>query len=73
MWVARPMACFVWLFKPFIVVINGAANATLRVFGIKPANGRDHIHSEDELRMIITASGAEHGGTLRGNASGAAR
>ncbi len=65
LWVARPMACIVWLFKPFIWVINGSANTTLRAFGIKPAGAHDHIHSEDELRMIITASGAENGGTLR--------
>jgi len=65
LWVARPMMVFIWLFRPFIGVINGAASAVLRLFGIKSISGHDMVHSEEELRMIITASGTENGGTLR--------
>lgn len=63
--VAGPMAFFCWLFKPFILLVNGAANAVLVPFGVKAGTAHDLVHSEDELRMIITASGTEHGGTLR--------
>ena len=65
LWVARPMALFFWLFKPFIFLINGATNAVLKLLGIEPVSGQDLVHSEKELRMIITASGAENGGTIR--------
>lgn len=65
LWVARPMTFFMWCFKPFIYVINSAARAALGAIGIKPVSGHDMVHSEEELRMIITASGSENGGTIR--------
>lgn len=64
LWVARPMAVFFWLFRPFIIILSSTANAGLRLFGIAPVSGHDLAHSEEELRMIITASGTDHGGTL---------
>jgi CBS domain containing-hemolysin-like protein len=65
LWVARPITFFYWLFRPLIVSLTWLANATLRMFGIQPASEHELAHSEEELRMIITASGSEHGGTLR--------
>lgn len=65
LWVAGPMKAFYWVFKPFILLLNGTANTALKLIGIKPANESDLVHSEEELRMIITASGTDHGGTLR--------
>ena len=65
LWVAGPMKLFYWLFKPFILLLNNTANAVLRPFGLKTGSTQDLVHSEEELRMIITASGTDNGGTLR--------
>ncbi len=65
LWVMRPMVVFFWLFRPAIYVLNGAANGTLHLMGVEPAGADDLVHSEEELRMIISASGRDHGGTLR--------
>jgi CBS domain containing-hemolysin-like protein len=65
LWAVRPMMLFFWLFRPAIYVLNGAANGTLRLFGVEPTSEHDLVHSEEELRMIITASGSDRGGTLR--------
>ena len=63
--VAVPMRVFYWFVKPCIFVLTSAAIAVLRPLHITPVSGTDLVHSEEELRMIITASGSEHGGTLR--------
>jgi len=65
LWVARPITAFYWLFRPFIIALTWVANATLCLFGLQPASEHELAHSEEELRMIITASGSENGGTLR--------
>jgi len=59
------MRVFSFLFKPFIFVLSRSANTVLSLLHIKKMTGMDMIHSEEELRMIITASGTENGGTLR--------
>ena len=58
--VARPLLAFSWIAYPAIWFLNGAANAMLRVFGIKPASERDDVHSADELRLLVMQS-REHG------------
>jgi len=55
--VAWPLRIFYIIFKPIIYVMNGFANVLLRAIGVKPLHGSD-IHSEEELRMIITESQA---------------
>ncbi|UYW01927.1 hemolysin family protein [Flavobacterium agricola] len=55
--VAWPLRIFYAVFKPVIYVMNGFANILLRIIGVKPIHGSD-IHSEEELRMIITESQA---------------
>ncbi|WP_411334815.1 hemolysin family protein [Metabacillus indicus] len=41
--------------NPFISILNGAAQFLLRTLGVKPA-GHDTVHSEEELKMIVTQS-----------------
>lgn len=53
--VALPLRGFYFICRPFIWLLNGLANGILRIFGIKPVHGED-IHSEEELKMIITES-----------------
>ena len=53
--VAWPLKVFYLVFKPLIWLMNGLANLILRTVGIKPLHGSE-IHSEEELKMIISES-----------------
>jgi CBS domain containing-hemolysin-like protein len=53
--VAWPLRVFYFIFRPIIWLMNGFANLLLRMVGIKPLHGNE-IHSEEELKMIITES-----------------
>lgn len=53
--VALPLRIFYFVFRPFIWMLNGLANTILKIFGIRPVHGEE-IHSEEELKMIITES-----------------
>lgn len=59
--VARPLMLFSNVMYPVIWVLNGAANLLLRMVGIKPVSELHHIHSPDELRLLVAQS-AEGGG-----------
>jgi CBS domain containing-hemolysin-like protein len=47
---------------PFIWVLNGTANILLRWFGIRPAGEGEHVHSPEELRLLVMQARAH--GTL---------
>ncbi len=59
--VALPLRAFYFVFRPFIWGLNGFANLLLRMIGIKALHGNE-IHSEEELKMIISES--EEGGAI---------
>jgi CBS domain containing-hemolysin-like protein len=61
-WLALPLMLFARLMMPFIAVLNGTANASLRLFGIKPMSESRHVHSPEELRMLVMQARAH--GTL---------
>jgi CBS domain containing-hemolysin-like protein len=63
--VIYPLDFFYRLFRAPIVLLNGVASLVLRPFGVSPAGGHEgsEPHSEDELRMIISAS--RQGGELK--------
>jgi len=54
--VAVPLRIFYFLFRPFIWALNGLANFILKLFGIRPIQEGADIHSEEELKMIISES-----------------
>ncbi|MDR0230629.1 MAG: hemolysin family protein [Dysgonamonadaceae bacterium] len=54
--VSIPMRIFYILFRPFIWLLNGLANLILRAIGIQPIHEQEDIHSEEELKIIITES-----------------
>lgn len=55
--VSRPLRLFYLLFKPAIWFLNGNANALVRrVFRIEPAGESELVHSEEELRVILSES-----------------
>lgn len=56
LWVAIPLECFYRVSFPFIWTLNHAANWLLRRFGINPVSESELSHSEDELRLILTAA-----------------
>lgn len=55
LWVSAPLKAFFFIFRPFIWMLNGLANFILKVIGIEPVPHAE-IHSEEELKMIITES-----------------
>ena len=58
--VARPLALFSTIGYPAIWVLNGAANYLLRAFGVQPVSELEHVHSSDELRLLVMQARA-HG------------
>jgi CBS domain containing-hemolysin-like protein len=59
-WVARPLILFSRLMSPFIWLLNGAANLLLRPFGIRTVSEAGHVHSAEELRLLVVQA-REHG------------
>lgn len=57
MWAAYPMLWFHKLSFPLIWVLNRASNWLLRQAGIEPASESELRHSEEELRLLFSASG----------------
>ena len=60
MLLARPLRVFHGLFYTPLNAINRAASAVVRFAGLAGASAEERIHSEEELRMLI--SGAEEHG-----------
>ena len=54
--VAKPTELFLRVFHPFIRALNGMGWAVVRMFGLKAASGHGLVHSEEELKMLVTAS-----------------
>ncbi|MBW2716266.1 MAG: HlyC/CorC family transporter [Deltaproteobacteria bacterium] len=60
---ARPLLVFGRVFRPILLFMNGAGNALVRAFGVKPAGQAQSIHSSDELSLLVSesrAAGAIH-------------
>jgi CBS domain containing-hemolysin-like protein len=60
------------MFRPILIVMNGAGNALVRVFGVKPSGQSGAAHSPDELSLLVSesrAAGAIHSypGRMLGN------
>ena len=54
--VAKPTELFLRFFHPFIRSLNAMGWAVVRMFGLKAASGHGLVHSEEELKMLVTAS-----------------
>lgn len=61
LFVAWPMRIFYFVFSPFIWFLNKTSNLVLRIIGIKSVN--EEVHTEEELRLILTES--EEGGAIK--------
>jgi len=54
--VGRPTEIFMRIFWPFISMLNRTGRAVVRLLGLKPPSGSSLVHSEEELKMLVTAS-----------------
>jgi CBS domain containing-hemolysin-like protein len=61
-WVIIPMMGFAWVMAGPIRLLNGTANAVLRIFRIKSPRGHERVHSPEEIRMLVEQS--QEWGTL---------
>lgn len=57
-----PLTAFATVFSPFIWVLNEAGNLVVKIIGLEPPNGRQLVHSEEEIKMILSQS--EEGGVI---------
>ena len=57
LWIAYPLRWFYWTMYPFIWLLNNCALWLLKQVGLGEADEHGHIHSEEELRMMIGAAG----------------
>jgi putative hemolysin len=58
--VAAPVRAFFILFRPLIWFLQRATEIVLRGLGLQPPGAEDEVHSEAELRMLVSQS-TQHG------------
>ena len=66
LWVAEPLEWFYKISYPFIWALNRTALWLLRLVGIEPASEAELVHSQEELRLMFTATAEHSGGTSLG-------
>ena len=54
--VAKPTQIFMTVFWPFIALLNAMGRAVVHALGLRPPGGMALVHSEEELKMLVTAS-----------------
>jgi CBS domain containing-hemolysin-like protein len=54
--VATPTRLFMRLFWPFITLLNGMGRRAVALAGLRAPSGHALVHSEEELKMLVTAS-----------------
>ncbi len=54
--VVRPTELFMRSFWPFIRLLNGMGQAIVGAMGLRGSGGHAMVHSEEELKMLVTAS-----------------
>jgi CBS domain containing-hemolysin-like protein len=55
-WLVKPLELFMRVMSPFIRIVHGTAQAVIRMLGFSGADHRAMVHSEEELKMLVTAS-----------------
>jgi CBS domain containing-hemolysin-like protein len=54
--VIQPTELFMTAFSPFIRLLNGTGRAVVKALGMPSKGGHAMVHSEEELKMLVTAS-----------------
>jgi CBS domain containing-hemolysin-like protein len=55
-WLVKPLELFMRVMSPFIRIVHGTAQAVIKMLGFSGADHRAMVHSEEELKMLVTAS-----------------
>jgi CBS domain containing-hemolysin-like protein len=63
--VARPTALFLSIFRPIIWLMNSVGNSIVRMLGFDPIDGHAQVHSAEELEMLVHSS--REAGLLQAN------
>lgn len=66
LWASRPLHWFYLASYPFNRTLNVTAQWLLRRLGIEPVNEAEIVHSEEELRVLVTTSQEQAGATALG-------
>jgi CBS domain containing-hemolysin-like protein len=56
MWLVQPLEIFMKVFSPFIRLVHVTAQTVIKMVGLHGADRRAMVHSEEELKMLVTAS-----------------
>lgn len=56
LFVVKPTELFMRGFWPFINLLNSTGRAIVRAMGLRGGDGHSMVHSEEELKMLVTAS-----------------
>ena len=56
LWVVKPTEVFMRALWPFIRVLHGLARWVVQLAGLRGTTGHAVVHSEEELKMLVTAS-----------------
>jgi magnesium and cobalt exporter, CNNM family len=59
LWVSAPVRAFFTIFRPVIWLLRLATDSTLRGLGLEPPGAERQVHSEAELRMLVSRSTQE--------------
>jgi len=59
LWVSTPVRAFIAVFRPAILFLQKSTDAILHGFGLEPPGAEAQVHSEAELRMLVSRSTAE--------------
>jgi CBS domain containing-hemolysin-like protein len=53
----QPLSVFALIFRPFIVALSNTGRAVVGLLGLRAPFGHELVHSADELKMLVEASG----------------
>ena len=56
LWLVKPLEVFMRVLWPFIRLVHGTAKLVVKALGLHGADSRAMVHSEEELKMLVTAS-----------------
>jgi CBS domain containing-hemolysin-like protein len=66
-WLVVPYRAYLALVRPFVVLLNGMANAGCRLVGVQPRNELVAVHSAAELAAIVSHAG--EGGSIKADSA----
>ncbi|OLP44902.1 hemolysin family protein [Rhizobium oryziradicis] len=54
--IVRPLAVFLMVLRPAILILNAMGNSVIRLCGLQPGNGEGSLHSPAEIKLLIAES-----------------